>query len=98
MQAVKRTTSDAFRRPNEVLRKLIAANVELIYARDAALGKGLDVPLPTVDLPDTPPQRRHGDNRGFAYRAARKVYRKLKDNQQLKPLLERVRHEVLTRT
>jgi len=100
MQSVKTIPSGAFRRPNEILGNLVAANLELIYARDAELGKVLDVAPPPVDVPYTPPppQLRPGDSRGLTYRAARKIYRKLKNNQQLKPILERVRHELLTRT
>jgi hypothetical protein len=92
-------TSNPFRRPNEVLDRLVAAGVELIYARDSALAAALDVPPPSVEVVNHPvPQIRSTEGRGLTYRVARKFYRKLKDNQQLRPLLDRVRHEILTRT
>lgn len=93
-------TDNPFRRPNEVLDKLVAAEVELIHARDWALGTALDVPPPSLEVPDhrPAPQIRSTEGRGVTYRVARKFYRKLKNNEQLRPLLERVRHEILTRT
>jgi hypothetical protein len=98
MRTVKpETASEALRRPNELLDKLVAANVELIYERDLSLGAALDVAPPSVEVSRPAQPTRSGDSRGATYRAARKFYRKLKNNQQLKPLLERVRHEILTR-
>ena len=91
--------SEPFKRPDEVLRQLIAAGVELVYVRDPALAARLDVAPPSVDPGDhLAPQMKPKEGRGIAYRIARKIYRKLKNNQQLKPLLDRVRHEILTRT
>ena len=91
--------SESFRRPNEVLDRLVAAGVELICARDSSLGAALDVPPPSVEGADRPvPQIRSTEGRGLTYRVARKFYRKLKSSEQLRPLLERVRHEILTRT
>lgn len=92
-------SSESFRQPDEVLDRLVAAGVELIYARDAALASALDVPPPSVEVVNHPaPQIRSTEGRGLSYRVARKFYRKLKDNQQLRPLLDRVRHQILTRT
>lgn len=91
--------SEQFHNWDEVLDRLVAAGVELIYARDPALGVALDVPPPAVDVAHQPaPPVRAARDPGFSYRALRKIYRKLKDNQRLRPLLERVRHEILTRT
>lgn len=90
-------TSDDLRRPHELLDKLIAANIELIYARDASLGAALDVSPPRVEVSRPPQLVRSGDSRGVTYRVARQFYRRLKNQRQLKPLLERVRHEILTR-
>lgn len=83
-----------------MLDRLVAAGVELIHARDSALGAALDVAPPSVEVADhrPAPQIRSTEGRGLTYRVARKFYRKLKDNQQLRPLLERVRHEILTRS
>jgi hypothetical protein len=93
-------SSEPFQQPNEVLERLVAAGVELIYARDRALASALDVPPPSVDAADRAPapQIRSTEGRGITYRVARKFYRKLKDNQQLRPVLDRVRHQILTRT
>ena len=92
-------SAEPFRHPNEVLERLVAAGVELIYARDAALGATLDVPPPSLEVaPQPAPQTRSTADRGITYRIARKFYRKLKDNKQLRPLLDRLRHEILTRT
>lgn len=91
--------SEPFRHADQVLERLVAAGVELMHARDSALASALDVPPPSVERThQPPPQIRSTARRGIAYRAARKVYRKLKDNQQLRPLLDKVRHEILTRT
>lgn len=97
---MREMNSGPFRRPNEVLDRLVAAGVELIHARDSALATALDVPPPSVEVADhrPAPKIRSTEGRGLSYRVARKFYRKLKNNQQLKPLLERVRHEILTRT
>ncbi len=93
-------SSEPFRHPDQVLDRLVAAGVELIYSRDGAVAAALDVAPPSVEVTHQPlpTQIRSTAGRGIAYRAARKVYRKLKDNQQLRPLLDRVRHEILTRT
>jgi len=92
--------ADPYRRPNEVLDKLVGAEVELIHARDSGLGAALDIPPPSLEVADRSPapQIRSTEGRGVTYRVARKFYRKLKHNEQLRPLLERVRHEILTRT
>lgn len=97
---MRERNSGPFRRPSEVLDKLVAAGVELIYARDAALAAALDVAPPSIEGAGPPPAPlvRSPEGRGLPYRVARKFYRKLKDNQQLKPLLEKVRHEILTRS
>lgn len=91
---------EPFRQPNEMLDRLVAAGVERIRARDPVLVAALDVPPPSVDGSDHQPAPQIGSTagRGIAYRVARKFYRKLKDNQQLRPLLEKVRHQILTRT
>lgn len=92
-------SSELFRKPNEVLDRLVAAGVELICTRESAFGAALDVAPPSVDVAHQPaPPVRSTQERGITYRAARKFYRKLKDNKQLRPLLERVRHEILTRS
>jgi hypothetical protein len=91
---------EPFRRPNQVLDKLVAAGIELVYARDSELAAALDVSPPSLEGSDDRAlaQIRSTQGRGITYRAARKLYRNLKDNKQLRPLLERVRHEILTRT
>ena len=89
--------SETLENPREVLERLVAAGVEVIRARDFGVAAALDVAPPSIEGTHQPAPR-STEGRGLAYRAARKVYRKLKDNQQLRPLLDRVRHEILTRT
>ena len=72
----------------------------MIYARDSVLAAALDVAPPSIEGGDQrpAPQIKSAEGRGLTYRVARKFYRELKDNKQLRPLLERVRHEILTRS
>lgn len=92
------TKPSSFPDPTKVMEALVAASTELIYARDPVLGAALDVPPPLLDPVDRPTHVvSSGDSRGLAYRAARKVYRKLKHVGSLQPILQRVRHEILIR-
>jgi len=94
----KDVRSTPFRQPNEVLSKLVTAGVELIHARDPALGAALDVPPPSV----APVNRSTSllapeftqDISGLAYRGVRKIYRSLKRVELLQPALPRLHDKV----
>jgi len=87
--------------PATTLRAMVLAGSELIYARDPALGAVLDVAPPSVEAAESPSHEyvvaTIAKRRGLTYRAARKMYRKLKSVKSLQPVLERIRHEILTR-
>lgn len=83
--------STVFRRPNDILDKLVKAGVELVHARDGALGAALDVPPPSLEPVSTTTIWASEELRGLAYRGARKVYRSLKRIGPLQPLLEKAR-------
>ena len=81
---------------------MIAAASDSIRARDQELGVALDVTPPAVDAAWSPSHEYvpagSAKQHGIAYRAARKVYRKLKTTKFLQPLLERIRQEILIRS
>jgi hypothetical protein len=93
---------NSIRDPEQVLRALVAADVQGIYARDLGLAAELDVSPPPVDpdenLVHRAPFSPSADSRGLAYRAARKIYRKLKHWKSLLPILEKVRDEIRRRS
>ena len=81
-----------------MLNKLVTAGVELVHARDPALGAALDVLPPSV-APVTSSASLLAaeltqDMRGLAYRGLRKIYRSLKRVELLQPALQRLRDKV----
>lgn len=90
--------STPFRQPSDVLDKLVAASVELVHARDAALGAALDVPPPSVapvNRPASPFASKFAhDVRGLAFLGVRMIYRSLKRVEPLQPVLQILRDKV----
>ena len=89
---------NSHRDPDKALRALMAADIQLIYACDPRLAADLDVSPPQVntadDLTNFATLGASGGRKGLAYRAARRIYRKLKEWKLLQPIAERVRDEV----
>jgi hypothetical protein len=90
--------SSVFREPNELLQELVAAGVELIYARDSALASALDVLPPSVEASLTsvavPARSVRGRIRGLTYCGARKIYQSLKSAKPLQPILQELRDQI----
>jgi hypothetical protein len=89
--------TNPFRDPLRALKAMVVADTELIRASDPLLGAALNVTPLTADFgPLGKPGTATRDNkgRGLAYRAARKIYRALKDIKGFQPILERVRAEI----
>jgi hypothetical protein len=89
--------STQFRKPDEILSKLVTAGVELVHVRDSALGAALDVPPLSVDPVSSPSTAiatgLYPDSRGLAWRGARKIYQSLKRVEPLQPVLQKLRDE-----
>ena len=86
--------SNAFRNPDDVMKKLISGEVEVLRYRDPVLGAALDQSPPPVHGVGEDQRLARGGaapDRGLAYRVLRKLYRRLKQVEFLRSPLDRLR-------
>ena len=87
-----------FQNPAKIMAALVAAGAETLWVRDPALSAALDVSPPSLEEPPrAKPASALLQQRGFAYRGARKIYRKLQKINALRPLLHGLREKLLQR-
>lgn len=102
MFAMRRTLrSEPANRPNTVLKNLVMTGVELIHARDAALGAALAVAPPSVEPAVAPVGSAldavFGDKSGILYRSMRKVFRWLMRVELLRSPMLKLRDRIRQR-